>query len=97
MLRLEGKSDNTNGFSWRIPKSSSFFEEGKPIEDEIIRFDTWTEWENQCAFSRLWGGMHYKDAVVDGVQVNLCQKHLFLHQLTHNMTTDCSLNYKFNT
>ena len=31
------------------------------------------------------------------VQVNLCQKLLFLHQLTHNMTTDCSLNYKFNT
>ena len=31
------------------------------------------------------------------LQVNLCQKHLFLHQLTHNMTTNCSLNYKFNT
>ena len=31
------------------------------------------------------------------VQVNFCQKLLFLHQLTHNMTTDCSLNYKFNT
>jgi hypothetical protein len=31
------------------------------------------------------------------VQVNLCQKFLFLHQLTHNMTTDCSLNYKINT
>ena len=31
------------------------------------------------------------------VQVNLCQKLLFLHQLTHKMTTDCSLNYKFNT
>jgi hypothetical protein len=27
------------------------------------------------------------------VQVNLCQKLFFLHQLTHNMTTDCSLNY----
>ena len=26
----------------------------------------------------------------DLVQVNLCQKLLFLHQLTHNMTTDCS-------
>ena len=25
------------------------------------------------------------------VQVNLCQKHLFFNQLTHNMTTDCSL------
>ena len=31
------------------------------------------------------------------LQVNLCQKLLFLHQLTQNMTTDCSLNYKFNT
>ena len=28
------------------------------------------------------------------LQVNLCQKHLFLQQLTHNMTKDCSLNYE---
>ena len=31
------------------------------------------------------------------VQVNLCQKLSFLHQLTHNMTIDCLLNCKFNT
>ena len=31
------------------------------------------------------------------LQVNLCQKLLFLHQLTHNMTTDYSLNYEFST
>ena len=31
------------------------------------------------------------------LQVNLCQKHLFSHRLTHNMTTDCSLIYQFNT
>ena len=31
------------------------------------------------------------------IQVNLFHKLLFLHQLTHNMTTDCSLNYKLNT
>ena len=31
------------------------------------------------------------------IQVNLCQKLLFLHQLTHNMTTDCSWNYQFST
>ena len=30
------------------------------------------------------------------VQVNLCQRLLFLHQLTHNMTTDCSWNYHEN-
>ena len=28
------------------------------------------------------------------VQVNLCQRLLFLHQQTHNMTTDCSLFIK---
>ena len=31
------------------------------------------------------------------VQLNLCQKHLFLHQLTHNMTKDCSLDYELST
>ena len=31
------------------------------------------------------------------VQVNIFQKHLFLHQLSHNMTKNCSLNYKFST
>ena len=31
------------------------------------------------------------------LQLNLCEKLLFLHPLTHKMTTDCSLNYKFNT
>ena len=31
------------------------------------------------------------------VQVNLCQKHSFLNQLTHNMMTDCSLIYNFST
>ena len=30
------------------------------------------------------------------VHVNLFQKHLFLHQLTHSKTKDCSLNYKFS-
>ena len=31
------------------------------------------------------------------LQVNLCQKHSFLNQLTHNMTTDCSLITDFST
>ena len=39
----------------------------------------------------------FSDETSKFVQVNLCQRLLFLHQLTHNTTTDCSLNYKFNT
>ena len=31
--------------------------------------------------------------MIDLLHINLCQKLLFLHQLTHNMTTDCSWNY----
>ena len=30
------------------------------------------------------------------IQANLCQKSLFLHQLSHNMTTDCSWGYREN-
>ena len=32
-----------------------------------------------------------------GIQVNIFQKLLFLHQLTQNMAKDCSLIYQFNT
>ena len=38
--------------------------------------------------------MHNKSFIATVVQVNLCQKLLFLHQLTHNLTTDCSLFMK---
>ena len=31
------------------------------------------------------------------LQVKLCQKHLFLQQLTQNISKACSLNYKFST
>ena len=31
------------------------------------------------------------------IQVNLFQKHLFLPQLTHNMTKGCSLNHQFSS
>ena len=49
----------------------------------------------------LTGVLAYKDVELlkddQVIQVNLFQKHLFLHRLTHNMTKDCSLNYKFRT
>jgi hypothetical protein len=52
------------------------------------------------------GEMLFHDTIFDksknfilctAIQVNLFQKHLFLHQLIHNMRTDCSLNYEFST
>ena len=45
-----------------------------------------------CTMEQL--GLHSDH---DSVQVNLCQKYLFTCQLTHNMTTDCSMIYEFST
>ena len=53
-----------------------------------------------CGFFRKYSDFQHTGTNLScrcSLQVNLCQKLLFLHQLTHNMTTDCSLNYKFNT
>ena len=38
------------------------------------------------------------DPLESGValKVNIFQNHLFLYQITHNMTKDCSLNYQFS-
>ena len=46
VLRLEGMSNNTNGFACRIPKSISYFEVGKPIKAKLIQFCTWTDWKD---------------------------------------------------
>ena len=55
-------------------------------------------WRNVCRLKRsqttLWLNVSVKLRPQFYIQVNLCQKLLFLHPLTHNMTT---LNYKFNT
>ena len=55
----------------------------------------WKLWKTKYHNKSLLDDFWFK--VQDCIQVNLCQKLLFFHQLTHNMRTDCSLNYKFNT
>ena len=46
-----------------------------------------------CYYSASWTFLHTRMGLL---QVNLFQKHLLLHQLTHNMTKDCSWNYHEN-
>ena len=52
--------------------------------DHLPKYLSWTFYQLNLEF-------------FDHIQVNLCQKHSFLNQLTHNMTTDCSLNPEFST
>ena len=71
---------------------------------DVSYFSWWVLWLEFLGIicilrKHLLGGLVKKNGnfCLLSVQVNHCQKLLFLHLLTHNMTTDCSLNFKFNT
>ena len=51
-----------------------------------------------CLCFLFFTGQKFSIAIKNAdLQVNLCQKHLFSHQLIHNITKVCSLIYQFNT
>ena len=82
-LNLEAKIQIFNGMYLKKGVSAS------PEEDNILMWNAMVIGPDDTPF---------EDGTFKLVlQVNLCQKLLFLHQLTHNETTDCSLNSKFNT
>ncbi|MFE4263137.1 DUF6851 domain-containing protein [Streptomyces sp. NPDC056883] len=44
-----------------VPAGSGLTEPGTtPAQDVELRFSTWTEFENDCASSRVWSGTHFK-------------------------------------
>jgi len=67
LMRLDTGSDVTDGFEWKISKYSSLLEAAQPPEDITLVFPTWTDWETQCAMSRVWAGTHFVDAVTEGM------------------------------
>ncbi|MFF3313819.1 DUF6851 domain-containing protein [Streptomyces sp. NPDC002952] len=57
---------------WVIPvaKGSSDIEPGvTPAADLELSYDTWTDFERTCGQTRLWGGVHFPDAIRVGGQV----------------------------
>ena len=50
-----------------------------------------------CSSLELSLKLYHTGADLAWLHVNLFQNHLFLHQLTHNMTKDCSLIHQFRT
>jgi hypothetical protein len=60
----------TDEFGWTIPiaAGSSGIEPGiTPAEDIILGpWETWTDFENVCGESRVWGGVHFPAAVPAG-------------------------------
>lgn len=51
---------------WRVPyaRGASRIEPGvTPAQDTTLSFDTWTQFEQNCGQSRLWGGVHFQAAI----------------------------------
>lgn len=52
------------GWSVHAAKGSSRIEPGiTPAADLDMQWDTWSEFEQQCGQSRLWGGVHFSAAI----------------------------------
>ena len=56
------------GQSVTIPRGASVVEPGvTPRADTVLGpWRTWTQWARDCALSRLWGGVHFPDALSGG-------------------------------
>lgn len=53
-----------------MKKGSSLIEPGvTPPEDTEIEFKTWTDFVKDCGNSRIWGGVHFPDAVEAGKNI----------------------------
>lgn len=51
-------------FTWPVPAGSALNEPGiTPAEDIVMHWDTWSEFTQDCAYSRVWGGVHFERTV----------------------------------
>ena len=83
MLKPSEKSQKTP-IHWKLLWCQPQWTRGNfPNIFEIVQFYMWLDDNIRLMFVML--------------QVNLFQKHLFLHQLTYKITKDYSLNYMFST
>ena len=55
------------GWTVEVPKGSSWVEPGiTPAEDVVLGWPTWTDFEQECGMSRLWGGVHFLSSLSAG-------------------------------
>jgi hypothetical protein len=60
----------SDALNWSVaaPRGSSVIEPGvTPARDIVLGpWATWTQFETECGLSRLWGGVHFRGAIVEG-------------------------------
>ena len=60
--------DVVDGYTGVLPAGSSIHEPGMtPADDVVVTYDTWSEYEHDCAESRIWAGLHFRAAVEESL------------------------------
>lgn len=60
-------SDTLNWFV-PAPKGSSLIEPGvTPASDIVLSWATWSDFEQECGLTRLWGGVHFRSSIEEGL------------------------------
>ena len=61
--------DDTLDWTCRVAAGSTLTEPGLvPAKDLELHWDTWTDFVNDCARSRVWAGVHFKETVERSVE-----------------------------
>lgn len=58
------------GYVGVLPAGSSIHEPGvTPANDVVVSYDTWSDYEMDCAESRIWAGLHFRAAVEESLDL----------------------------
>ncbi len=58
------------GFTGVLPAGSSIYEPDiTPQNNVTVNFDTWSDYVDTCGESRIWAGLHFRDAVDASIEV----------------------------
>ena len=57
------------GYDGHLPARSSVYEQGKPDQPVPISYDKWSEYVSDCGESRIWGGLHFRSAVDESIEI----------------------------
>lgn len=64
--------ETVHGYIGVLPAGSSIHEPGvTPANDVVVSYDTWSDYEQDCAESRIWAGLHFRAAVEESL--DLCR------------------------
>ena len=68
--KLFTKTENARKLRYPMKKGSSLREPGiTPTENTYLEYDSWDQFSEECAMSRFWTGVHFKDACTEGLRL----------------------------